>query len=426
MGILLVHGQSRRSMRLHAMQDMDLAFPIYDPENRYLVHNANVPLPDFLREFEFQGIIFTHSFFSLMHSRRGFARLSEEWSWLISRDIKKVALPQDDYMCSENRDSWYTEMSMDAVFPVCPQDSWERLIPQYLKSGGLAKKGQTAYITPRLRKMFRDWAEPIDREWDIVYRTLGKPRIPNSVGQLKYDISDNIQPVASRIGLRVDLSNQLADSKSGSDWLRFLGSARSALGTPSGSSVRIRNHDVLEAVSAEPKDDAALLMKAGLLTEEDSDYSYTALSPRNFEAMAVGTVQLLTPGNYDGVLTPDVNCLQIQPDGSNLVEVAGLLRDNRLLKDLAERSRESFLLKSELSIESLISQIAEIMFGSGDQRREPSNRSWEALVERYEAFKGRREIVVATKERSRELLHNSLPPGVWRGLRSLYHSSGLR
>ena len=120
----------------------------------------------------------------------------------------------------------------------------------------------------------------------------------------------------------------------------------------------------------------------------------------------------------------DVNCLRIQPDGSNLSEVAELLRDDALLRELAERAMESFLLRSDLSVETLVSQVVDIILGSPHQRSEASNSNWEALVRRYEAFKSRREIVVATKERTREVLHKTLPAGALRALRSLYHATG--
>jgi len=61
-------------------------------------------------------------------------------------------------------------------------------------------------------------------------------------------------------------------------------------------------------------------------------------APRNFEAMATKTAQILLPGRYSDVLTKDVHYIELKRDFSNLDEVLEKAQDTTYLQNMVDHA----------------------------------------------------------------------------------------
>lgn len=412
MPVLVVYAHTRQSQQFKAMQEIDFALPTYDPEKKYLMHNAFIPMPDFIKQHAFEGIVFTHSFFSMLHSKVRYDKSLEDWSWIIDHPARTIALPQDDYMCSESRDNWYVIMNVNAVFPVCDEETWPKLIPKYLKGTGQVLQGYTSYMTPALRRQRDLWLPFNKRTIDIGYRTLGQPRTPNRMGQLKYDIAQKIQSDTALDGMNIDVSSDLRDQIRGEKWLEFLGNSKASIATPSGSSIRVPNHASLRMLTEATDRGRRGIDLLEILKEDDLDTDYEALSPRNFECAALGTVQILTPGHYGGMFVSGLNSLSIDSDASNLNALIPRISDDTYMQKIAAKAAADFLSNSTLQIESLIQQVNSII-SHGDSSSS-QDMVFEKLKSRHEKYQRESLKKLKLQHQVEYLTRVFMPPSVKR------------
>jgi hypothetical protein len=78
------------------------------------------------------------------------------------------------------------------------------------------------------------------------------------------------------------------------------------------------------------------------------------ISPRCFEAAALGTVMVLYEGEYSGILKQGRHYISLKKDFSNFDEVVELMKDNKALQEMADRTREEIALNPRYSYQSFI------------------------------------------------------------------------
>src|SRR5207245_8014257 len=71
-----------------------------------------------------------------------------------------------------------------------------------------------------------------------------------------------------------------------------------------------------------------------VLRPYEGNVMVTCISPRAFEATALGTAMVLFPGEYSGVLRPWDHYLPLEKDCSNFAEVVRRIRDLDFLRDM--------------------------------------------------------------------------------------------
>ncbi len=72
---------------------------------------------------------------------------------------------------------------------------------------------------------------------------------------------------------------------------------------------------------------------------------YRAISPRVFEAAMTKTCQILTRGDYSGVIEPDIHYIPIEPDFSDYKEALSKFRDLSFRNQIIEKGTYRFMLK---------------------------------------------------------------------------------
>jgi hypothetical protein len=241
----------------------------------------------------------------------------------------------------------------------------------------------TGFVDDRAAGAVKDLPAPHDeREVDIVYRARNLPYHVGRHGQLKHEIAHIVEPAARALGLRTDISTDIADTKYGDAWFEFLASGRCVIGTESGSSAldpvgAIRRFET-EWRASHPE---ATFEEFSVLQEPGwDDYDFTAISPRLFEAAQTKTAQLLVEGEYDGILERDTHYFPLRRDLSNLTEALERIRDPRETETMAERAWEDLIASGRYSygafaahVESVVDELAD-----GRPRRGPG-RPWGTL-----------------------------------------------
>jgi hypothetical protein len=346
-----------------SMVEKELCLPLFALEHNYIAHNVALPLPAFVRDIQFDGIILTQTFLSRRRDPGYYRQALADYSFIKESSAFKIALPQDDYDCSAILDRWLVDWKVDLVYPVCA-DHWEVLYPQYSTFGRL-KQGYTGYISDRLMERARN-PKPISlRPIDVSYRAAKLLPSFGRLGYLKGTIGELFGRVATGQGLALDLST---DTIVGSKWFDFIEDSKTMLGVNSGSSLLDPEGLVNRKVQR------YLLRHPGASFEEveaacfpgmDGRYVFTAISPRNLECALLQTTQLLTPGPYSNMMRPWEHYVPLEPDVANFGEVLPVLKDHRRLETIAADCRKQILSFPELRYDNHVADlISEIQQGT--------------------------------------------------------------
>jgi hypothetical protein len=327
-----------RSKKIKSVKEHEFLIPNFDTEHQYHIHNARRPVSKALKKTQYDSIVITSTFLDLITDQvKGEAKRSE-FEFLSSSSAVKIAFPQDDYWMSEVRDNFYTEMKLDYVFSVCQPEYWPILFPRYHKTGTILR-GFTAYIHKRHFELFSRRKKLTDREFDVVYRGAKNPLFPNALGYLKANLGLNFQSCAEKINLKLR-TDLVGNPKPGNLWEEFIGNSMCVLGSPSGSSTLIRNKGDASKIEYIQRDFSSSYAEKQkelerAFPDELLNRNYSALSPRNFEAAACGTAQILFGSDYDNILTPWEDYLPFSFDEESLLKVNDYLQNPEKLEKLA-------------------------------------------------------------------------------------------
>jgi hypothetical protein len=365
----------RRSRWFAGVADVELLFPRYDRANRYVVHNCYYPCPSLLARTRFDAVLLMSTFIDWVAREGLHSQWLRQYAFLRDGDAMIIAFPQDDYWYCEVRDAFYTEWGVELVFPVCPPESWPELLPRYLATGRTARQGYTTYVTDYTRALVRRAQPWATRRTDVVYRATKHPKAPNHYGIVKGVIGERFMAALPPAhGLRLDLSTEPRDLIRGDAWYDFIGGARAILGSNSGSSIRLRNYAVLEEIARFRTEHPTLPLdrvEQEALPPADRDKAYTAISPRNLEAAALGTVQVLVPGPYSGLMKAGDHFIALEEDARNTREVLAALADAEACAAMTSRTRTALLEAPALQAETLIATVDAAVRSRGPLRRDP-------------------------------------------------------
>lgn len=365
LNILILHQMGDPLKWRVAVRDIEYMLPDNLPEHNYLVHAADLPMPGFVKELKFDLIILGSTFLDNRYLPHRMKFILSEYDFVRESSAVKIALPQDDYDCSEILDDWLAGWNMDIVYTVCPE-YWDVLYPK----NNLRKKIQLAYTGYISDSWLKNWSNPrphSDRLIDVSYRASKLPPYFGRIGDIKGKFGEIFSKVTAGAGLRLDISTSEKDFIPGHKWHQFMESSISCLVTNSGSSLHDPRGDIRRAVKAYlqkfPDADFNDVEKA-CFSGKDGIYEFTALSPRNIEAALAKTVQIAIPGSYSGVLKSHDTYIPLKADASNIREVLEVLRDPTRLEIIAERCRQAILdfssLRASIRANEIIEDAAKI------------------------------------------------------------------
>lgn len=252
----------------------------------------------------------------------------------------KILFIQDEYEDTEIARQWMERLRFTIVYTCVPEKGRDRIYPPHRFPGTEFLSTLTGYV-PETGDLDR-FALPLSqRPLHIAYRGRMLPYIYGELGNEKYRIGVDVRRFAEERFLPVDI--EVDDTKRiyGDDWYRFLGSARSTLGTESGSGVFDFTGEAAKAVAAELKRNPGATfeeVRKSVLHRYEGPVEMNQISPKIFEAIRLRTALVLFEGSYSGVVQPWVHFIPLKKDYSNIDEVFAKLEDLDFLRDLTDRA----------------------------------------------------------------------------------------
>lgn len=285
------------------------------------------------------------------------AYLSPLARWRIRRyGGVKAAFIQDEHRFVDRTVSVMRALGVGVLFTCYPQDQVDLVYPRdALPELQRTVTVLTGYVPQRLveREVPPYDARPID----VGYRAR---RLPPWLGRLareKAEIADRFVRDAPAHGLRVDISTKEEGRLYGEDWIRFLSRSKAMLGVESGASVVDLDGSIeaqVRAYLAEHPQANFEDVHRGFLSEAEGRIRMNQISPRCFEAAALGTLMVLYPGDYSGVLEPRRHYVPLAKDHSNMAEVVETIRDPLAWQRVTSQARAEVALNPAYAYPAMV------------------------------------------------------------------------
>ena len=256
---------------------------------------------------------------------------------LAERAGLQVALPQDEFLGTDQVSEVIREFGIDHVFSVAPESQWPLIYAGVDRARTSFSRVLTGYLDEdTVRRVDSIVGRGGQRTIDIGYRTGPAKPFLGRQAMLKTEIADVVRERARALGLRVDITTRPEDTLLGDAWYRWLASCRWTIGVEGGASVLDRDGSVLactERLQAERPGIGFAELEAACFPGRDGELDLRALSPRHLEACATRTAQILVDGDYNGVLERGRHYVPLSRDFANLDEVLAIVASE------AERER---------------------------------------------------------------------------------------
>lgn len=298
---------------------------------------------------KFDVVVFTHNFWM--------PSLTDAQKHAI-RNIKalKVLFLQDEFQYLRVFNKVMNEVGIEIMFTCAAEKDFKKFYPRNrIRSLREIHQNLTGYVTDELRKPgVRAFGT---RRWDVGYR--GRPPIyyMGQLGQHKIRIAREFTALCEREGLRHNISCQEDDRLSGKQWFDFLRDTRVQLGSPSGTSIVDLDGSLIEAEQqyrAEKPHATFEEVFEKVLKPHEGKMTIDTVSPRHFEYAATGATMALVKGHYGGYLNADEHYIPVEPDYSNLDDVARQIRDHAHCRRMADRAHAHLIESGRFSAEKFV------------------------------------------------------------------------
>ncbi len=392
LNILILHNMGDPITWRSSVRDLEFCLPDYAPEHNYIVHNASLPTPDYVKKIDFHGIILGPTFLCNRYHPPTLAKTLEEYCFIKNSNAFKIAMPQDDYDCNAILESWMIDWEIDLVYTVCPE-YWHVLYPK-LSTTSKIRLGYTGYVSEKMIEQAQ-YPRPFSaRSVDVGYRASKLPPNFGMIGHIKGLIGEIFMDNALDEGLKLDISTDPKDTIHGEKWFDFIENSRFVLGSNSGSSLLDPEGEfrfkVSMYLSSHPWASFEVVRDA-CFPMEDGKWSFTAISPRNIEAALLETAQICVPGTYSGIMKLDEHYIPFEPDGSNIKDVLSKMRDVEEVRKMTIACKERFLSIKELRYTYHVREIINEIMRGVSAKKLPGTKpeQMKKLIHQYKGFNER-------------------------------------
>ncbi|KOR28875.1 hypothetical protein TI03_03695, partial [Achromatium sp. WMS1] len=374
MNVLVLHKMGDPKYWRESVRSLEYMIPECQSDLNCIVHDIHLPFPNYLKQINYHLIILGPTFLCVRYRPNKLEKIFDYYDFIRHSSACKIALPQDDYDCSQILDEWMTDWKIDRVYSVCPPEYWNILYPKYTQQGEI-HLGYTGYISD---KWITSWQHPrpnSQRKIDVSYRASKLPANFGSVGYLKGEIADRfIYALPKNHRLKLDISVKAKDLIPGHHWHEFIENSKFCLATPSGSSLLdqrgLYRKSVQQFNLTYPNANFDTI-KANCFPGEDQKYLFLAISPRNIEAALAETVQIATPGTYSGLMRPNEHLIPLAEDCSNIKDVLEMMTDENLITNIKKACKESMLSEPRLRRNVFVNELINYAENVLNTKKEP-------------------------------------------------------
>ncbi len=312
-------------------------------------------LPDELDLDAFDGLV-VH--YNVVMSNPEYLSPLARWRIRQYRGVKGAFI-QDEYRFVNRTTSALRTLGINVLFTCVPEDQVRLVYPaERLPEMRRTVTVLTGYVPePLTSQPTRPYRE---RDIDVSYRGRRLPFWMGRLAQEKAAIADRFAADAPKYGLAVDISTREEDRLYGEAWVDFLSRSKAMLGVESGTSVFDFDGTIEPTVNAYVADHPEATFEEvhrRFLTDVDGRIRLNQISPRCFEAAAVGTLMVLYPGDYSGVLEPWQHYVPLEKHHSNMDEVVRAIRDLETWERITKQAREEVALNPRNSFRAMVEAV---------------------------------------------------------------------
>ena len=272
---------------------------------------------------------------------------------------QKIAIFQDEYDYFLWRKNTIIKMGIDTIVTCVP--------PEYLKEvfrGEAFERVKfihalTGYVPGYLLKMPQPKAFE-DRTWWIGYRSRPVPFRYGKLTQEKVIIGKRMKEICDERGVPVNIELTEESRIYGREWPQFIRNCRAVLSTESGSNIFDFDGTIAPAIESylASHPDAEFETVYGLfLAQYEGMIEMNQISPRIFEAIALGTALVMFEGTYSGVVRPWEHYIPLKKDFGNIDVVLKALDNFAELKSMTRRAYKDIIESGVYNYSNYIKEI---------------------------------------------------------------------
>jgi hypothetical protein len=312
-------------------------------------------LPDELELDAFDGLV-VH--YNVVMSNPEYLSPLARWRIRQYRGVKGAFI-QDEYRFVDRTTSALRTLGINVLFTCVPEDQVPLVYPaERLPEMRRTVTVLTGYVPEEL--ISRPTRPYRERDIDVSYRGRRLLAWMGRLAQEKAAIADRFAADAPAYGLALDISTREEDRLYGEAWIDFLSRSKAMLGVESGTSVFDFDGSIEPTVNAYVADHPEASfeeVQRRFLTDVDGRIRLNQISPRCFEAAALGTLMVLYPGDYSGVLEPWRHYVPLEKDHSNMDEVVRAIRDPETWERITKQAREEVALNPRNSFRAMVEAV---------------------------------------------------------------------
>lgn len=244
----------------------------------------------------------------------------------------KVIFLQDEYQYCQQRFEFLDEFGINCIFTLLEPTEHAKVYGNCHKVERI-EYTLAGFVNDELFNLGRLYGKKdADRSIDIGYR--GR-ELPVYMGREAFEKTNIAHEFSHRLigqNLKTDIFTGEDNRIYGDKWYQFLANCRAVLGVEAGVSIfDLTDEVILEYKRLEKEKGKGNVsyedFPIELLERTEGKVYYRMISPRHFEAAALGVCQILFEGRYSGILTPGEHYIPLKKDFSNFEKVITQFRD---------------------------------------------------------------------------------------------------
>ena len=190
-----------------------------------------------------------------------------------------------------------------------------------------------------------------EREFYIGYKGKSLPLNYGKLGQDKIEIADMGISFCTFNNMNFNITKSATERIYGDEYYNFLNNSKATLGSESGCNILDLKGMIHTKIGEMKKNKISNKFILDLLDEGGLT---NHISPRMFESIFFRNYLILFEGNYSGVLKPYKHYFPLRKDGSNLAELKKILKDNKFIKKVTDRTFNDIIESKIYSYKSFI------------------------------------------------------------------------
>lgn len=283
--------------------------------------------------------------------------LVERMRLILNSAKKRILIPQDDYTSCCALDSFATEFNFDAIYSGIKEDI-DLLYPQSIRAKIRFEHAFAGYAPDANDETFRALRTPLSaRPIDLGQRIRWLPPQFGVLGSRKAEITEYLAACARLNSFNVDVSTSDSDVFVGGKWFSFLASSRFTTGRLGGASLAdplSKNADRVRRYLMRHQDKKVKDLTWLVKQKWSFGGNFSAISPRIFEAAALGTCQILERDNYFLNFEPWVHYVPLESDFSNIKEIMEVMNDLDKAQLIADNCFTRVIASGDFSYQTFI------------------------------------------------------------------------